>query len=267
MNSEQFINQSSLTERFNNNTGSQLFFKELESSNSQEKLVHTLAQYIDFNECFAPSVLNLASRVAASTEFHESDFFPPIASDRGAEIAAHIFFAAIDEYSRVPHRTLAQHTLKTTCDFFGLDKNTIIKITRRSQILHDIRKSIREAYGFNESNSKYDKMLFGIGAHVAAEGTAASEFKYLERYILASHKNLADHLEVHLHDGLSAFHWIKIHTIVEEKHFERAVNAANLAILYRPEGYTIEGSIDKIHQGIDCLQKIQEEFLKNVASE
>jgi len=264
-NKETFISIEKLTERFNNNLGSQFFSKELEISKSIEKYVHTLAQYIDFNECFAPSVLNLSSRIASSTEFHESDFFPPIASDRGSEIAAHIFFAAIDEYSRVPHRVLAQHTLITTCRHFELDKSVIISLTERTQHLHDVRKAIREAYGFNENKSSYERLLFNIGAHVAAEGTAASEFKSLENYTLHNHPKLSKSLETSLHDGLSGFHWIKIHTVVEEKHFQRAMEAANLAITFRPNNWNKERAVEVVFSGIDHLQKIQENFLKTVA--
>ena len=259
------INSSELSARSNNNPGSQFFSQELGESSSTEKFIHTLAQYIDFNECFAPAVLNLSSRVAASVEFHESNFFPPIASDRGAEIASHIFFAAIDEYSRVPHRTLAQHTLISTCNHFGLDHSVVKSITKRTQHLHDVRKAIREAYGFNETAANYERMLFNIGAHVAAEGTAASEFKGLESHIVKNYPELSRTLETSLHKGLSAFHWIKIHTIVEEKHFQRAIDAANLAIIYKPKDWDEKKAIKTIFSGMNHLQKIQEDFLKTVA--
>jgi hypothetical protein len=260
------INSSELSARFNNNPGSQFFSKELEASDSKEKFVHIFAQYIDFNECFAPAVLNLASRVAASKEFHDFNFFPPIASDRGAEIAAHIFFAAIDEYSRIPHRTLAQHTLVTTCNYFGLDHQVIKDLTKRTTYVHDIRGSIKKTYGFNETESSYERMLFNIGAHVAAEGTAASEFKGLEQYITNKQPGLSLVLDTSLHHGLSAFHWIKIHTIVEEKHFQRAVDAANLAITYRPSGWTEDKAAKIVFSGLDCLQDLQEDFLQKAAS-
>jgi len=260
------VNLEKLSSRFNNNPGSNFFSRELEMSDSTEKFVHTLAQYIDFNECFAPAVLNLASRVAASTEFHDSSFFPPIASDRGAEFAAHIFFAAIDEYSKVPHRTLAQHTLVTTCNHFGLDHQIIKKLTQRTSYVHDVKGSVQSAYGFNESSPNYQRMLFNIGVHVAAEGTAASEFKGLENYISLKHGKLATTLETSHHRGLSAFHWIKIHTIVEENHFKRAVDAANLAITHRPSGLSDIEAADIVHSGIQHFQELQEDFLKKVSS-
>jgi hypothetical protein len=260
------INLESLSSHFNNNPGSNFFSHELEMSDSTEKFVHTLAQYIDFNECFAPAVLNLASRVAASTEFHDSNFFPPIASDRGAEIAAHIFFAAIDEYSKVPHRTLAQHTLVTTCNHFGLNHQIIRKLTQRTTYVHDVRGEVQSAYGFNEPSPDYQRMLFNIGVHVAAEGTAASEFKGLENYISFKHQKLATALEISHHHGLSAFHWIKVHTIVEENHFMRAIDAANLAITYRPSGLNDIEASDIIHSGIQHFQGLQEDFLRKVSS-
>ena len=121
-----------------------------------------------------------------------------------------------------------------------------------------------------------------MGAHIATEGAATCEFKYLLKFIKNNYKGLE--YKVSLYnldlkklnnltsprsrkiDCIKALDWIKIHTKVGQDHFEKSVIAANIAIKYRPKNIPKEVVIQKIHKGISLLVRIQQKFLAGTVS-
>ena len=369
-----YIDANELTKHFTDNQGSVAFFENLNKCKTDENFLYILSQYIDFNNCFAAAQANLASRIANCDFFRDQSDDIILTQDKSAEVASLVFYAAIDEFEGVPHRTMSQHTLKSIANYFKFDNDIekINRLTQPSDFLEGVKKKAHKAYGFNESCDNYKNILFNIGTHIATEGTATSEFINLLKFIDDNYAGLGKELyssnldfndldieepeniaakelkelmeythKEHqaLEDGLSHINlesldfkkpensaasklknlidnqlkelnsldseqhkaleeqlesqdsiflrelecrtnlsltktgcmngldWIRIHTHVDQDHFEKAVTAANIAIKYRPEGVTKEDAIQKIREGIACLEEIQEAFLEGITNE
>jgi hypothetical protein len=250
---------------FHNSPGSLALRDNLNKCDSDKDIIRLISQFIEFNNCFAPLVANLSSRVGASCLFKKKSIRLNVVQDRSAKVAGLIFYAAIDEYSNPPHKTMSLNLLQSIIDFYKFDIVTSNRITKNSEFLEGIRMQVASAYGFNEDLTDSHQIFFNIGSHIASEGLATDEFVQMLDYIKSIKQPLFSHLsEVDESYGYAPIKWLEIHTIVEYEHFEKSVDAANLALAHRPQGISeLEASV-MIKKGIDAVLKIQFDFLKNI---
>ena len=367
---KEYINGQELTEFFTDNSGSVSFAKNLMKTQESEgdladkKFIYLLSQFVDFNNCFAAAQTNLSSRIA-NCDFFVDDSDIEVTQDRAAEVAKLVFYAAIDEFADVPHRTMSHFTLKAIANEFDFDKEVINRITKPSKFLEEIKEDGHKGYGLSEdSKVDYKTILFNIGVHIGTEGTASSEFLRLIEFIESSYPELAKKLTsdtvgieddalskemaaklaagavkymghdfdaiIDLEDDkfkidgsasnklaktidvvgkraelmkgldgdkaylrasiakaklnlsgkgvddfisknstMGGLDWIRLHTTVDQDHFEKAVVAANMAIEFGPRNVlSVEEAKSEVLKGIDYLSKdIQQKFYVGIASQ
>src|SRR6266850_3165084 len=131
------LDRTDLEEVLASHSGSSTFENALGRIKNGRDLLSTLSCYIHFNSIFGSGVANLAGEIGAQQRlFRDPDEPMAITADRSVEVAARIFFAAVDEFGvgggtatgRSTHRTLAQATLKAIGSFLGYDVATMNQI-------------------------------------------------------------------------------------------------------------------------------------------
>lgn len=236
----QRIERSDLEAPLREGAGQQALTAALRRIRTGEELVAMLGSFIHFNSIFGGCVANLAGEIAVRQDLFRSREEPvAMLADRSADVAAAIFFAAVDEFDdrvtrhRDTHRSLAQATLKGVAAYLGFDDDALNALTQPSPALLEALRNVREGYGVNQPVS--DEALFrGIGFHLGSELLADAEFNAWNHFLRTEHAPLVAHLEairVRIDDTEHApYFWIKVHTSVEVDHFDSAVRGADLAL-------------------------------------
>lgn len=267
---EVVLNKEDLTPCLSSYQGMESFRGCLEGIGSGLGLVRVLGQYVQFNSVFGGGVANLAGEIAVRQDLFRDRCAAPLISDRSAEVAAEIFFAAIDEFgsgSRVgltTHRTLAQTTLKAAACFFGCDDVLLGTIARPSNETMVAIQKVQEGYGVNRT-IREEGLFNGIGFHIASELLADGEFRLLDNYLSGFHPQLVQHLtETRVEAGrarFSAYQWISVHTSVESDHFDASLLGANLALKYYAGSEDPRQVKTWILNGVTTFARVQEDFM------
>jgi hypothetical protein len=209
--------------------GCRSFSGALESIGSNEALIRCLARYVQFNAAFGSGVASLAGAIGARRDLFR-DRADSIAdlSDRSVEIAATIFYAAIDEFGgskcRYPtHRAMARQLLKSAALHSGCPLPAEMADSEFSP-------AVCEGYGIGRKLD--DNSLFAaIGFHLGSELLADEEFGILDRFLRSRFPGLVSLLEQdRTGGGHAAYLWIQLHTKVEADHFETALRGADRAV-------------------------------------
>ncbi|MEQ9356912.1 hypothetical protein [Coleofasciculus chthonoplastes] len=213
-----------------------------------------MQRYTHFNGYAGSLVALLASSIGLSRHLFNS-FSTPVVdeADRGLEIAAKVFAATIDEHSDkgarfVPHRTLAQATLKSIGDYAGLtvnERNTF-------SILPDWMREIldKTIQGYKGEPNNVIELIRAMGFHAASEMLANREYSIIDRVVRYDNRNRGFDTylcqingKVEVDQGqFSPWYWIVIHgkhqgVGVEDEHFQLALEALDLVAKYRPESH------------------------------
>lgn len=236
----ELIDRSDLEQVLVSHAGNATFKQALERITTGADILRTLSCYIYFNSVFGSGVSNLAGEIGSRQHlFREPDEPMEIAADRSVEVAARIFFAAIDEFGgaahRSTHRTLAQATLKGIATFLGYEIATLNQLAEPSAHTLTAIAKVQDGYAINQKVNER-KLFRAIGFHMGSEVLADEEFNILDGFLRAEYADLVKHLKrsrVAIDDvKVSAYHWIQIHTTVEADHFQSAMVGANLALRY-----------------------------------
>jgi hypothetical protein len=218
------------------------FVQALKRIASNDDLLRLLNSYIFFNSVFGSGVANLAGEIGSRQDlFRDGDEPIAIAADRSVEVAADIFFAAIDEFGdrgvsgRGTHRSLAQATLKAAGIFLGYDAAELNRIASASCATLSALDQVRNGYGVNQTVAE-PKLFRALGFHMGSELLADEEFNILDTFLRSEHETLVAHLQstkaIISDREYPAYRWIEIHTTVEADHFNAAVASANRALRY-----------------------------------
>jgi hypothetical protein len=225
-----------------------------------------MQRYVHFNGYAGSLVARLASSIGLSRDLFNNSNSVIDEADRGMEIAAKVFAATIDEHADqgakyIPHRTLAQITLKAVGDYAGLtekERNEFAVVpTWMKEVLNDTVTKYQGVPGDAAA------LIRGMGCHVASEMLADREYALIDKVI--RHDNRGKGFDAFLRSGdgkakinghnFSAWYWIVIHSKhqgvgVEAEHSDFALEAIDLAAAYRPESaqqireYALEGFSD-----------------------
>lgn len=255
-------------------TGNLIFADALERTGRGEELLCALSRYIHFNSPFGGGVANLAGEIAARQDlFRDGDEPVEMAADRSVEVAADIFFAAIDEFAghvkmqRSTHRTMAQATLKAAGCFFNLSPSQLNELTKPSASTLTAIRKVRDGYRINQTVD--EAQLFGaIGFHMGSEVLADKEFNILDAFLRSMYPSLVEYLrktKVPINGSESAgYSWIQIHTTVEADHFGAAVQSANLALKYYAGTESLTRVKSWMLDGFRQFAGVQTEFMRNL---
>jgi hypothetical protein len=251
--------------------GNRIFAEALQRVVTGDELLCMLGRYIHFNSIFGSSVTSLAGEIAARQDlFRDADEVIEIIADRSVEVAADIFFAAIDEFGghttnhRKTHRSLAQATLKATGTFFGFDPARINNIVCLNESTSAAIYKVQEGYGVNQLMYEHE-IFHSIGFHLGSEILADEEFRILDNFLLKKYPDLVKYLDkTKVTIGGSqypAYYWIRIHTSVEAEHFDVAVKGANHALRYYAGQESRTQIKDWIIEGVTDFTVVQGDFM------
>jgi hypothetical protein len=222
---------------------------ELAASNSLG-LYYFMQRYAYFNSFAGSLVARLASAIGISYDLFRYPGEPVLdLSDRGLEIAAKVFAATIDEHAdggaeKVPHRTLAQATLKAISEYAKLSD---VECNQIAQTPEWIQKGIAEFItGYQGKIGDIEALATALGFHVGSELLADREYSLIDKVIRYSHRG--EGFDAWLQGKqvdiggkrLSPWYWIVVHgkhnnSGVEAEHCDFALEALNLMVQYRPE--------------------------------
>jgi hypothetical protein len=254
--------------------GTRTFKKDLAGIGDRAELVLALAHYIQFNSVFGSGVANLAGEIASRQDlFRDTDEEVDLVADRSVEVAAQVFFAAIDEFGghakgqRGNHRGLAQATLKAIASYFNISPAFLNKSTEADEDTLSAIEAVRNGYGLNQALEE-PKLFRAMGFHIGSEVLADEEFNVLDGFLRANYPGLVEYLKktkVAISGAANpAYAWIQIHTSVEADHFQAAVSSANLALHYYA-GYQTQTCIKNwILDGFREFATVQSEFMKRL---
>lgn len=239
--------------------GSKIFAEALSQIRDGESLLKVLAQFIEFNSVFGTGVANLAAELA----YHREFFLDPkdeirATAARSCDVAAPIYFAAIDEFGRnKSHRAMAQDTLRETAKFFGFSKEKTNELTLPARATTKAVRSVMRGYCRAEKLTPRD-LFNGIGFHMGSEILASGEFAALDTYMKNNQPDLVDYLR-----SVDAYVWVAIHPAVELDHFQESIEAANRALRYFSEGIKARAWIKN---GFSSFALVQSEFMDSLKS-
>jgi hypothetical protein len=254
--------------------GNRTFERALRSTRRDEDLLRCLGQYIHFNSVFGSGVANLAGEIGARQDlFRDPEEVLSAAADRSVEVAAHIFYAAVDEFGSGPlrrstHRTMAQATLKAAGRFFGYDARTLDRLALPCEATLDAERRVREGYCLNQTVGERE-LFRAVGFHMGSEILADEEFNILDRFLRAERAEFVEHLKgsrIEINGGWNAaYRWIQIHTSVEADHFDAAVAGANLALRYYAGAHRIARVKDWLVAGFREFASVQSDFMSGLS--
>jgi hypothetical protein len=200
-----------------------------------------------------------------------------LCADSSVEVAAGVFFGAIDEFgdreSRAAanqqhtHRSLAQATLIGLCRFFGCDP----AVVRRASAEHlPTRRAVQGAlagYGVNQHKGE-DKIFRALGFHLATELLADEEFCTIDAVLRAERPDLVAYLSEqrieHLGQKLPAYFWISRHTVADAEHFDAAIECANQALRYYAGRAGRAQVRDFMLRGVEEMALVEAGFMSGV---
>ncbi|GFZ98806.1 hypothetical protein [Okeania sp. KiyG1] len=241
-----------------------------------------MQRYTHFNGYAGSLVARLASSIGLSRHLFNSSSNPVVdEADRGLEIAAKVFAATIDEHSDrgakfVPHRTLAQATLRAVGDYASLtvdERNTFSMLP--DWMLEILDKTVQ---GYQGVPGNVIELIRAIGFHAASEVLAHREYSIIDKVVRHDNRNLGFDAylrqingKVEVEQGqFSPWYWIVIHgkhqgVGVEAEHFQLALEALDLVAKYRTES---DREIQKLAlQGFSEFVAIQQKLFQEISQE
>lgn len=241
-----------------------------------------MQRYVYFNGIAGSLVARLASSIGLSREFFcDSEIEVFDQSDRGMEIAARILAATIDEHADqhgkgLPHRTLAQATLKSAGDYANLNAEERNEMGQVPAWLENLMQEFAE--GYQGEPGSLESLIKGMGFHAASEVLADREYIGIDRIVRHENKNVG--YDAYLRDGngrteingqqVGSWYWVAVHgshtqSGVEQEHFDEALSAINLAVRYLPENN--EMISQWVFEGFSQFATIQQNFFREVNRE
>jgi hypothetical protein len=254
------VQERTATARFTTETFDNLFDRQMNNANIEAtielaasdpvKLYYFMQRYAYFNSYAGSLVARLASSIGISYQlFRQNEVAVIDQSDRGLEIAAKVLAATIDEHAdagaqQVPHRTLAQITLKAVSEYANLGDNELNQVAQAPAWMQAIITDLID--GYQGKIDDLEAIVTALGFHIGSELLADREYSLIDKVV--RYTNRGSGFDAWLQGKqvevggkrLSPWYWIVVHgkhnaSGVEADHFELALDALNLLAEYRPE--------------------------------
>jgi hypothetical protein len=248
--------------RFTTETFDSLFDRQANNANIEAtievaasdpiKLYYFMQRYTHFNSYAGSLVARLASSIGISYQLFRQDTEAVTdQSDRGIEIAAKVLAATIDEHAdagaeKVPHRTLAQVTLKAVGEYAQLNNDELNQIAQAPAWMQTIINDLIN--GYQGKIDDLEAIVTALGFHIGSELLADQEYSLIDKVV--RYTNRGHGFDAWLKGKqvqvsgkrLSPWYWIVVHgkhnaSGVEAEHFQLALDALNLLTEHRPESY------------------------------
>jgi hypothetical protein len=244
------------------------------------KLYYFMQRYAYFNSYAGSLVARLASSIGISYQlFRQEGVFVADQSDRGLEIAAKVFAATVDEHadagaSQVPHRTLAQATLKAIGEYADLSDVELNRAAVTPDWMSPVINDALEKY--SSKIGDIEALVTSLGFHLGSELLADREYSLIDKVVRHTHRGTGfdawlkgKQIEIG-GKSLSPWYWIVIHgkhnsTGVEAEHCQFAVDALNLVAKYRPESN--DTILKWASKGFLDFARVQQQLFANIKAE
>jgi hypothetical protein len=254
------VQERTVTTRFTTESFDSLFDRQMNNANIEAtielaaidpvNLYYFMQRYAYFNSYAGSLVARLASSIGISYQlFRQSEVAVVEQSDRGLEIAAKVLAATIDEHAdagaqQVPHRTLAQITLKAVAEYAQLGDLELNQIAKAPDWMETIITDL--IAGYQGKIDDLEAIVTALGFHIGSELLADREYSLIDKVVRYTNRGTGfdawlqgKQVEVG-GKRLSPWYWIVVHgkhnaSGVEADHFELALDALNLLAQYRPE--------------------------------
>ncbi len=252
------------------------FKRRLEENAHRPELLQVVGRFIHFCSVFGGCQASFAGELAVRQDLFRDLDEPDAVADNSVDVAAGVFFGAIDEFgdredpNRRTHRALAQATLK------GLARYYLCDDTRLRQLIVEhapTRVAITGAlsgYGVNQVMDT-KKVFNALGFHLGTEILADQEFNTLHDFFREHRPDLVAYLqdnEVRINGRvMPAYFWISRHSIADAEHFDAAVESANLALRYHVPTTQQAQAKAWILAGVSEIAKLAADFMNAVNSD
>ncbi len=278
------------TSSFTIETFHDLFDRQINDSNIEQtvelaaqdptKLYYFMQRYAYFNSFAGSLVARLASSIGISYElFRKEGVSVSEQSDRGLEIASKVFAATVDEHAdagadKVPHRTLAQVTLKAIGDYAQLSDTELNLIAQTPDWMIGIVTDLID--GYQGKIDDLEALVTALGFHLGSELLADREYALIDKVVRYTNRGIGfdawlqgKQVEVG-GKRLSPWYWIVVHgkhnsAGVEADHFQFALDALNLLAEYRPEAN--DTILKWASQGFLDFAQLQERLFRDIKAE
>jgi hypothetical protein len=244
------------------------------------KLYYFMQRYAYFNSFAGSLVARLASSIGLSYNlFRHKDISVADQSDRGLEIAAKVFAATIDEHAdagaeRVPHRTLAQATLRAVGEYAQLSDTQLNQAAQNPEWMNELITIALD--GYPGKIGDIEALATAIGFHIGSELLADREYAIIDKVVRYTNRGVGFDAwlkgkQVKIGGKrLSPWYWIVVHgqhnaAGVEADHSGFAVEALNLLAQYRPESQ--ETILKWASKGFLDFAQLQERLFQNIQTE
>lgn len=217
------------------------------AASSPLRLYYFMQRYAYFNSFAGSLVARLASSIGISYNLFRCPKEPVLEqSDRGLVIAAKVFAATIDEHAdsktyKVPHRILAQATLKAISNYAKLSDIECNKIAQPPQWMETIITDL--ITGYQGKISDIEALVTAVGYHISSELLADREYSLIDKVIRYTHRGSG--FDTWLQGKkidvggkhVNPWYWIVVHGKyndlgVEAEHRDLALEALNLIAQY-----------------------------------
>jgi hypothetical protein len=244
------------------------------------KLYYFMQRHAYFNSFAGSLVARLASSIGISYElFRNKDVSVSEQSDRGLEIAAKVFAATVDEHAdagadKVPHRTLAQVTLKAIGEYANLSDTELNLIAQTPAWMKGIATDLIN--GYQGKIDDIEALVTALGFHLGSELLADREYAIIDKVVRYTNRGVG--FDAWLKGKqvtvggkrLSPWYWIVVHgqhnsTGVEADHFDYALDALNLLAAYRPESH--QTILKWASKGFLDFAQLQDRLFQDIQSE
>jgi hypothetical protein len=241
-----------------------------------ESLYLFFQRYTYFNGYASALISRLASSIALSRYSFVQAGVPVFEeADRGMEIAAQVLAAAADEGANgVPHRALAQVTLKTIGDYANLSTAERNRFADQPTWMTEIVESLIAKYQGNLND--VESLIKSMGFHAASELLGDRENTLIDKAIRFDRQGIG--FDAYLKKAKPskiqghAYHpwcYILIHGSygkagVEAEHFEYALRALNMSALYSSESerQVLEWALAGFSDFVELQQKLFHEIYR-----
>jgi hypothetical protein len=254
-----------------------------------EARLRFFGRYASWNGFFGSGVATLSGKIGRARGLFRDPTEPiDVLADRSVFVASFVFDAARDEFDdhetiyRDTHRDLAQAFVSGLIHF-GREHSPAGSATESPSQAERLNRLLAEPEWLQTLNARVatgygaflpdvrESLFQAIGYHLGSELLADREFSIIDRTLRRELPELVEFLQQHRERIGSldhcAYQWIAIHSgdggAVEEDHFAKATESANLALRYSPD--ELRGGLrGHVHQGFRQFDADHRAFFSNV---
>jgi hypothetical protein len=238
-----------------------------------DELFRFLSRFVQYSSPSGWSQAVLAGSMALRADLFREAGEVPAFSDRSVDVAAGVFYGAIDEFgdrdvSGVPHRRMALALLAELARYLDIPRDVAWKVMHAHGPTNEAIAGVLNGYGVGRLLD--DRAVFrGFGFHLGTEVVADETFNVIDRHLRRNFPDVVEHLtgtRVAVGSAeIDAYTYIQRHTTAEGDHFEAAIAVVDRAIaLYAGSALTKAEVVACVVDGAVQLGRLESLFMSSV---